>query len=90
MVKEAADEGFLKREFAHVYLYQMDLPAFFLGTEVEQIVAIRSDEYLKGEQSDDPEWTISAMNLYGEPVAHQKKEVRSHPGEFETLVLPRL
>lgn len=91
MVKEAADEGgFLKREFAHVYLYQMDLPAFFLGTEVEQIVAIRSDEFLKGEQSDDPEWTISAMDLYGEPLHIRKSKFCSHPGEFEKLVLPRL
>lgn len=91
MVQEEADEGgIFRREFAHVYLYQMDLPSFFLGDEVEQMAAVLSDEFLKGEQSGDPEWRISGMDLYGEPLHIRKSKFCSHPGEFEKLVLPKL
>ncbi len=77
-------------EFAHVYLYSLDLPSFAPGKEVENIIAVLPAEFLKGEQSDDPEWKIAGMDLYGEPFTIRKREFCSHPGEFERLVLPKL
>ncbi|MFR1832674.1 MAG: NUDIX hydrolase [Lachnospiraceae bacterium] len=91
MITETAKwDSYFNQEFAHVYLYQMDLPFFASGEEVERVIAVLPSEFLKGEQSDDPEWKITGMDLQGEPFTFCKKEFCSHPGEFETLVLPQI
>ncbi len=91
VVKEVTRKGeFFDRELCHVYLYQMDLPFFAPGEEVEQIVAVRLPELLKAEKSQDPGWKISATDLYGEPLSIPKEEFCRHPEEFMRLVLPKL
>lgn len=91
MVKEVTQKGeFFDRELCHVYLYQMDLPFFAPGDEVEQIVAIRPSELLKAEKSQDSDWKIQGTDLYGEPLSILKEEFCRHPDEFTGLVLPNL
>ncbi len=89
MVREEIMEGdFFDREFAHVYLYQMDVPAFAPGEEVEKMVAIPAEELEK--LDGDGEDPLYGTDLTGNPFVFRQEEFCRHPGEFTKLVLPGL
>ena len=89
MVREEILEGnFNDREFAHVYLYQMDIPAFAPREEVEKMVAIPAEEIEKLDRSEND--SLHGTDLSGNPFAFRKEEFCRHPGEFTKLVLPKI
>ncbi len=89
IVKEEIREGdFFDREFAHVYLYELDIPGFAPGEEVEEMAAFPAEELIKMDSG--KEVLLHGMDLSGNPLAVRREEFCNHPGEFTALVLPRL
>ncbi|MDO5551189.1 MAG: NUDIX domain-containing protein [Lachnospiraceae bacterium] len=84
-VKEEIREGdFFDREIGHVYLYQMDIPFFSPGEEVDRMIAVSLEEYEKKELGSAP--YIQGCTLDGEPVMIRQEEWCRHDGEYERLV----
>ena len=88
-VQEELHEGdFFDREIGQVYLYEMDLPEFLPGEEVDRMIAVPIEEYEKKEFGGAP--YIQGYTLEGEPVLIREEEWCRHNGEYERLVKPLL
>ena len=88
-VQEELHEGdFFDREIGQVYLYEMDLPEFLPGEEVDRMIAVPIEEYEKKEFGGAP--YIQGYTLEGEPVLIWEEEWCRHNGEYERLVKPLL
>lgn len=85
MKKELRTGDVLDREFAHIYGYELDVPAFAPGDEVERMIAVPAEELPLGT---DGERVIRAVDLYGEALSLRAAEFCSHPGEYETFAGP--
>ena len=86
-VREELHEGeFFDREICQVYLYEMDLPEFSPGEEVDRMIAVPLEEYEKKELGKAP--FIQGYTLEGEPVIIREEEWCCHEGEYEGLVKP--
>lgn len=85
--EEPLDDGY-DREFARVYLYEMDMPFFAPGDEVERMAAVSLEEMMNLELLGAE--AMQASFLEGEPFMIHKDQLCRHPGEFETLVYPAI
>lgn len=86
--EEEEENGRIDREIASVYLYDLDIPFFAPGDEVDQIISVLKEEYDKKEQNDVP--YIQGYDLYGEPIILCREEWCRHQGEYLDLVKPFL
>ncbi len=88
-VREELHEGdFFDREIGQVYLYEMVLPEFLPGEEVDRMIAVSLDEYEKKELGNAP--YIQGYTLEGEPVMIRREEWCRHEGEYAALIRPLL
>ena len=88
-VREEIHEGdFFDREIGLVYLYELKLPEFSPGEEVDRMIAIPLEEYEKKELGRAP--FIQGYTLEGEPVLIREEEWCRHEGEYEKLIKPLL
>ena len=84
--EEILEEKLQDREFAHVYLYWLDVPAFAPGEEVEKMVALPAEELEKLDGGENGR--LYATDLAGNPLVICRDQFCSHPGEFKHLVVP--
>lgn len=77
-VKETIDFGqFHDREIVHLYLYVADkIPDFTLGEEVERMVRVKLEDYIKKEKGQIQE--IEAYSLEGEKIMIPKEAFCVH------------
>lgn len=79
--------GFCDREIARVFLYADDDPAFAPGEEVERMVSVAAQDYVRFLESGGD---VRAMTRSGEEITVTPEEWCPNNGEFAALVRPYL